>query len=143
VTAKHPGTLPNGLRTVYQLIADLGIETRDPDRALPGAQKELEIDGLLLKADSANAGAQRNRGVAFTQIGQVHEMLALRKTAGPAQSVSQWREARSWYQRGLDVWIELQKKGTLIPMYAPKMDEAIRNVAKCDRALASAAPIRP
>lgn len=142
VTAKHPGTLRNGLRTVYQLIADLGITTLDASRALLGAQKELEIDGQLLKADSANAGAQRNRGVAFTQIGQVHEFLAARKTAGAAERLSEWREARSWYQRGLDVWIELRKKGTLIPMYAPKMDEGIHNVARCDRALAASRPSR-
>ena len=126
VTAKFPGNLPQGLRTVYQLMAELGIKTKDPARTLRSAQKELEIDARLLKANSANAGAQRNQGVAYTQIGQAHELMG------------EWREARSWYQRGLNVWIDLRKKGTLIPMYAPKMDEAIHNVARCDHALAAA-----
>jgi tetratricopeptide (TPR) repeat protein len=126
LSAKYPGILPLGLRTVYQLIADLGIKTKDTGIALRSAQKELEIDGRLLKANSANAGAQRNQGVAYTQIGQAHELMG------------EWREARSWYQRGLNVWIDLRKKGTLIPMYAPKMDEAIHNVARCDHALAAA-----
>jgi tetratricopeptide (TPR) repeat protein len=128
IMAKHPGNLPNGLRTVYQLAADLGIKTGDTGRALRNAQKELEIDDRLLAADSGNAGAQRNRGVAYTQIGQVHERLG------------EWREARSWYQRGLDVWVDLRKKGTLIPMYAFKLDEATQNVAKCNRALAARNP---
>jgi hypothetical protein len=54
--------------------------------------------------------------------------------------MGEWREARSWYQRGLDVWIELRTKGTLIPMYAPKMDEAIKNIARCNGALGQ--PVR-
>ena len=41
----------------------------------------------------------------------------------------------AWYQRGLKVWVDPQKKGMLIPMYAPKMDDAIKNVARCDVAL--------
>ncbi len=139
VTAKQPGILPNGLRTAYQLMAELGVETKDTGRVLRSTQKELEIDARLLKADSANAGAQRNRGVAFTQIGQAHEILALRNTASAPRRMSEWREARSWYQRGLDVWIDLRKKGTLIPMYAPKLDEGVHNVAKCDLALAGSA----
>jgi hypothetical protein len=50
-------------------------------------------------------------------------------------------EARAWYQRGLDVWIDLRKKGTLIPMYAFRLGDGAHNVTKCDRALgASASP---
>jgi len=135
VTAKHPGNVPSGLRTAYQLSADSAIKTGDAARALRSAQQELEIDGQLLKADAANAGAQRNQGVAYTQIGQVHELLASRASAQVTKRMGEWREARSWYQRGLDVWVDLQKKGTLIPMYALKLDEAHRNVAKCNQAL--------
>jgi hypothetical protein len=36
---------------------------------------------------------------------------------------------------------KMRKKGTLIPMYAPKVDEATRNVAKCDRALGAPAVV--
>ena len=121
--AKHPGVIPNGLRTAYQLLADLGIATKDAKLALRCAQKELDLDQQYLTSDAGNAGAQRNQGVAYTQIGQVHEFQ------------KDWREARSWYQRALDVWLDLQKKGTLIPMYVFKLDEAHHNVAKCDRML--------
>ena len=143
VTAKHPGNAPNGLRTAYQLLADSAIKTGDAARALRSAQKELEIDGQLLKADAANAGAQRNQGVAYTQIGQVHELLAKRASAQTTKGIGEWREARTWYQRGLDVWVDQQKKGTLIPMYALKLDEANRNVAKCNQALGGQITILP
>jgi tetratricopeptide (TPR) repeat protein len=140
VTAKFPGNLPQGLRTVYQLMAELGIKTKDTGRTLRSAQKELEIDARLLAADSANAGAQRNRGIAYRQIGKAHELLAER--APVAQGMGEWREARSWYQRSLDVWVDLQKKGTLIPMYAFTKNEAAGNVARCERALGGFRPAR-
>jgi tetratricopeptide (TPR) repeat protein len=123
IMTQHPGVMPTGLRTAYQLMADLGIATKDAKLAMRSAQKELDLDHQLLTSDAGNAGAQRNQGVAYTQIGQVHEFL------------KEWREARSWYQRALDVWLDLQKKGTLIPMYVFKLDEGHRNVAKCDRML--------
>lgn len=134
VIEKHPGNLPGGLRTAYQLMAELGIKTRDAGMALRSAQKELSIDDQLLVADSANASAQRNQGVAYTQIGRAHQMLAVQASAAEPRT-REWREARRWYHRGLDVWLELQKKGTLIPMYVFKLDESRRNVATCDLAL--------
>ena len=130
--AKNPGNIPGGLRTVYQLMSELGIKTVDTALALESAQKELELDRQYLAADAANASAQRIEGVAYTQIGQVHESLA-KRAAG--KGAGEWRVARAWYQRGLDVWLDLQKKGTLIPMYVFKLDEAHRNVARCDAAL--------
>jgi tetratricopeptide (TPR) repeat protein len=135
VMATHPDIQPAGLRTVYQLMAELGIKTGDTGMALRSAQKELDIDDRLLAANPANAGAQRNQGVAYTQIGQVHEKLASSSTAPVEHRIREWREARSWYQRGLDVWLVAQAKGTLIPMYVSKLEEGNHNVAKCNRAL--------
>lgn len=132
---KNPSNIPNGLRTAYQLMSELGIKTKDTGLALQSAQKELEMDRQYLAADAGNAGAERNEGVAFTQIGQVHQLLAVRAAGEPGKGMGEWREARVWYQRGLDVWLDLQKKGTLIPMYTIKLDEAHRNVARCDEAL--------
>jgi tetratricopeptide (TPR) repeat protein len=137
VTARRGGAIPGGLRTAYQLLADLGTESGDASLALRCARKELDIDGQLLTASPVNVSAQRNRGVAFTQIGQAHESLARRKTLAAARRTEEWGEARAWYQRGLDVWMDLRRRGLLIPMYAPKVDEATRNISRCDQALGS------
>ncbi len=48
----------------------------------------------------------------------------------------EWREARGWHQRALDVWLEVKKEGVLIPGYAPRLEEAARSVANCERELA-------
>jgi non-specific serine/threonine protein kinase/serine/threonine-protein kinase len=133
--AKHPETLPAGLRTVYQLMADLGIKTKDADLALRNASQELEIDKRLLAANPHNASAQRNQGTAYGQIGQTHEILATSVSGSRADRNREWREARSWHQRALDLWVQLRKEGVLIPAYAPRLEEAARNVANCEREL--------
>jgi hypothetical protein len=63
-------------------------------------------------------------------------MLAQRPGASPADRHREWQEARDWHQRALDVWVRLQKEGVLIPAYAPRVEEATRNVANCERQLA-------
>ena len=40
LAAKHPGRVANGLRTVYQLMAELGIKTKDTVRTLNCAKRD-------------------------------------------------------------------------------------------------------
>ncbi|HWC96149.1 MAG TPA: protein kinase [Candidatus Sulfopaludibacter sp.] len=135
LTAKHPENLPAGLRTAHQLIAALATEMGDLGKGLKNAQNELDIDSRLLRVDTNNAGARRNQGVAYAQVGKVHELLAAREAAGP-RAMAEYREARNWYQRSSDLWQDLKKNGTLIPSYAKKPDEAAAGLARCDRGLA-------
>jgi eukaryotic-like serine/threonine-protein kinase len=120
ISAKHPGNTPNGLRTAYQLLAGLAIEMGDISKGLKHAQRQLEIDAVLLQANANNAGARRNQGLAYMQIGKAHELRG------------EWPEARSWYQRSVDLWADLKKNGTLIPSYAKRPDEASAALARCD-----------
>ncbi|MDQ3920498.1 MAG: hypothetical protein M3348_18715 [Acidobacteriota bacterium] len=46
-----------------------------------------------------------------------------------------WREARSWYQKSLDLWHQVGSGGTLSRADADKADEVVREIAKCDTAL--------
>jgi non-specific serine/threonine protein kinase/serine/threonine-protein kinase len=134
VMQHDPGNFPYGLNSTYQLIAALAIETGDSGKALRAAAKEVQIADRLLAINLANETARRNQGVAFMQMGQAHELLAKTQRA-------EWPEARSWYQKSLDIWLDLRKKGTLIPRYAPRLDEAGQAVARCDRVIATGALI--
>jgi eukaryotic-like serine/threonine-protein kinase len=135
VASLHPGVVPGGLRTVFQLTADLAIQTKDSGKALESARKEIEMDDRLLATDSANAGAQRNKAVAYAQAGQAHELLASRAAAPAETRKAEWTEARSWFQRSLDLFTDMRNKGTLIPVHAARLDDARHEVEKCDLAL--------
>ena len=119
---------------MYQTTADFAVSTGDDQMVLTNANKELEIDARLLAVDAKNASAQRNRGLALGQIGKAHEIRAAR-TKVPAARLTEWREARSWHKRSLDFWLEMQRTGTLIPIYASALDTARKNISRCDSTL--------
>jgi non-specific serine/threonine protein kinase/serine/threonine-protein kinase len=123
--AKNPAYLPGGLNSTYIYMADMAIGLGDGAKAVDSARKQLEIADRLLAIDASNEFARRNQALAFLQLGKGEEIL------------NKWREARSAYQHSLDIWVDMKKKGTLIPRYAPKLDEAARDVARCDQAIAS------
>ncbi|MDE3195700.1 MAG: protein kinase, partial [Acidobacteriota bacterium] len=115
-TLVRKGYRPAGERTAWQLMAGLSITTKDPDRAIRAANQELKIDDEQIAEDARNAGAWRNRGVAYTDIGRAYEL----KKDLP--------EALDWYRKSLAIWVRLKNEGTLIPMYAFKLPEAERRV---------------
>ncbi len=125
-----PGNVGPGVRPAYQLMADLALKMSNPAKSLEAVRKELEITNALLQKDSSNAVARRFKGVALTQMGHVHQFLA-KQNHSPAE----WKEARAWYQQALDIWLDLQQKGTLIPAYGKRPDEARKFIAACDSEL--------
>lgn len=44
--------------------------------------------------------------------------------------------ARSWYQKSLDVWQDMQRNGGLHPLDTQYPDQAAQKVHRCDEALA-------
>ena len=137
LAAERPADPPRtGLRTAYQLLADLNLKTGDPARAVVNAQHELAIDDWLLKADPHNASAERNQGLALRQIAQAHEQYGMLQTAPSARRVAELHEAQSWYRRSLVVFEAQKAKGTLVPTYASELEKTPRAIAKCEAALA-------
>ncbi len=111
--ALHPGSIPSGMRTAYQLMAGLSAKQGDTARAYQNAQKELEMDEQMLKTSPANVSAKLNRGVALLQIGQAHQVRA-----GKTGSAEEWREALGWSGRSMEVWTRLKQEGVLNAGYA-------------------------
>jgi eukaryotic-like serine/threonine-protein kinase len=136
VAAEHPADLPRpGLRTTYQLLADLTLKTGDTAAAVRNAQHELEIDDRLLKLNPGNASAERNQGLAMRQIAKAHELNGMRESSSKTTRVAELNEAKSWYRRSLAVFESQKAKGTLIPMYAADLETTPKAIAKCDSAL--------
>ncbi len=125
-----PGSVGPGLRHAYQLMGELALKMANPAKAMEAARKQLEITNGLLKKDAANAGARRFKGTALTQMGNIHQFLAKQN-----HSTTEWKDARAWYQQALDIWLDLQQKGTLVPLYANRPEEARKLIAACDEAL--------
>ena len=59
------------------------------------------------------------------------ERLAQAETAR-SNSADDWRQARDWYQKSLDIWQDLKSQGTLRSADASKPEELAKEIARCD-----------
>lgn len=124
---EHPGAPPDiSERSADSLLAELALTAGSPAEALRSAARELAIDERLLKANPANAGAERNRAVALRQMGRARERLG------------DWRRALALHREGLAILQQMQAAGTLAPAYVPDRNEAAAAVARCERQLHAA-----
>ena len=72
--------------------------------------KSLAIRETLSAADPNNHETRRDRAASYTRLGDASLRAAV---PGRGASAEGRREARVWYQRALEVWLELQRAGVL------------------------------
>ncbi len=130
ISKEHPSVYLGGKRTAYQLIAGLSARLGDPARATPAAEKELEIDDMLLKQNSKDVGPMLNRGVALLQIAQSHQGRAAK-----LHDRREYQEALGWARKSMDVWTGLQKQGVLNPAYSAYIGRTQATIDACVKAL--------
>jgi len=56
--------------------------------------------------------------------------------ASTSRKIERWREGRSWYQKSLNIYLEMRSRGTLRGADSGKPDEIGRQISDCDAALA-------
>jgi eukaryotic-like serine/threonine-protein kinase len=105
-------------------VADLLARAGDADGALDYYGKSLANYDALFAAGSGDNITRRDFAATLAKAAAVHAKF------------SRWREARSAYQRSLDVYVELRAKGALPEAEAGKPDELAREIVKCDAAQA-------
>lgn len=76
------------------------------------------------------------RAAAYAELGGAFAALAGRKRAPASRPAGHWREARSWYQKSLKIYRELEGDGRSPKRYAREVDEVTRGMKKCELALA-------
>ena len=85
----------------------------------------------LAARSPANAKTQTDLALTYYDLGVAQSKLA---QAGSASfnSTEDWRQARSWYQKSLDVWQDLRSHGTPRSADASKPEELAKEIARCD-----------
>ena len=85
----------------------------------------------LLARSPANSKTQTDLAFTYYDLGVAQSKLAQAGSAS-SDSLEDWRQARSWYQKSLDVWQDLRRHGTLRNVDASKPDELVKEIARCD-----------
>jgi non-specific serine/threonine protein kinase/serine/threonine-protein kinase len=117
-------------------MADALVNGRRPAEALHVLKENLAIlDELAAKAPEANY-LDYYFGNTCSTIAMAHATLASDHRLPVASRRSEWREARRWYQKSLDVWLRMKRQGKLAGDEIGEPERIPKEIAKCDGALA-------
>ena len=119
------------LGLTYRNIGEALTRTGDVKGVLENYQQAIPVFETLAARSPANSKTQTDLALTYYDLGVAQSKLA---QAGSASSDSSedWRQARSWYQKSLDVWQDLRSHGTLRSVDASKPDELVKEIARCD-----------
>jgi non-specific serine/threonine protein kinase/serine/threonine-protein kinase len=96
-------------------------------------KKALAIFEELAARSPADAEARRDLAIGYQTFGQT---LAAAADGEKAAGKQLWREARAWYQRSLDVFLDMQRRGVMRAADVQIIEKIKREIARCDAALA-------
>ena len=109
---------------------------RDPNDVHPSfLQHALGIFQELARKAPASNYISYNFGNAYSEIAAAHVAWASKPSLTLDAQREHWREARDWYRKGLDVWLELQRQGKLGGDEIGEPDRLPKEIAKCDKSI--------
>jgi hypothetical protein len=62
--------------------------------------------------------------------------LAADETRSKTERIKDWNEARSWFEKALDLFSELRNRGTLMPADSGQAAKFAAKIRECDTAIA-------
>jgi serine/threonine protein kinase len=122
----------------YLRISSFMSENGDLQSALTNAQQAKTLDEVLVTSTPKNVVARSNLALIYFQLGKVNSVIATKPETGAEQQIARWREARSWYQKSLEIWQDMKSKATLNGADANRPDDVANEIAKCDARLVAA-----
>jgi eukaryotic-like serine/threonine-protein kinase len=72
------------------------------------------------------------RAAAYAELGGAYAALAARERASAGRTSERRREARSWYQKSLDIYQDLAGRSHLSERYAREIADVTRGIKECD-----------
>jgi hypothetical protein len=74
-----------------------------------------------------------NFGNVYAEIAVSHVALASDPHLRAAEQIEHWREARSWYLKSLEIWLELRRQGKLAGDEVARPEGVPMEIARCDK----------
>lgn len=111
----------------------------DPIAAEAALRQAVRIAEEVSAQSPTNVGMRRRLAQRYFEFGDLYVQLAQMKRIPAKERDRNWRAARNWYLRSVNVWRALRSQGVLSRADGGKPDEVASAIASCDAALASAA----
>ena len=107
--------------------------------ALENYRQALDLRETYLKEHPTESGIQTRLGETTFDLGELFAKMAGAETSIQAKGKN-WREAKLWYQRSLEIWQAQSGNGTLQGYHSAKPVETSNAISRCDKALAGLPP---
>jgi serine/threonine protein kinase/tetratricopeptide (TPR) repeat protein len=107
----------------YMKVSDVSLKLGDRAKALEGYRKALSIREELVAKTPDNAEGRTQLARIYESLGDCFSLVA--KNVKPT---ADRLEAKHWYQQSLDVWTDLQRRGTLTSDYIKKPNEVKQKI---------------
>ncbi|MFL6215725.1 MAG: protein kinase domain-containing protein [Blastocatellia bacterium] len=125
-----------GLEDSYERLGDSEARMGDALAALASYRKARECGEKFLAADPQRDRIRDSLATICYKLGKEAALVASSARTPTGRRSDGWGEARSAYQHSLELFNELRQRGALRAEDASKPDEAARELARCDTALA-------
>jgi hypothetical protein len=102
--------------------------------ALTAYQRSSEVLEAMTTDQRKNPVTRRDLGALYAKLGAADQMLATR-TSQISEKVRLMSEARGWYQKGADVFLDLRNRNMLMPTEAGQPDKILTKVQESDKTL--------
>jgi tetratricopeptide (TPR) repeat protein len=119
----------------YSSIGGVMEESGDSAEAIENYRKALSIREAMAAGDPGSIDLRIVLADSYADLALLHSKLANDPKTSAQNRTERLREARSWFQRSLDIFNDLQSKGKLTGGDAKKPENLTRELAKVEEAL--------
>ncbi len=108
-----------------------------PSQGIQSAREGVRILEALVAADRGDTAFKpSDLAYARSALAEAYSRLAQEHGRSVRHSIASWREARSWYEKSLDTWLQLKEKAPLAQFDAAQPDYISGEISRCNAALA-------
>lgn len=119
----------------YADFAEALMNTGGLDSAEESARQALVMFESLTKDDASNAVYQRNLALCYEKLGDIERKRSTSSARLGSRQIVDLNRARSWYQKGFDIFRQLQTIGSLMPSDTGQSGEFLLKMKETDDAL--------
>jgi tetratricopeptide (TPR) repeat protein len=119
----------------YSRVGDALLKMLDRSGALSFYNKALRLSEARANADPGNASAREDMAQTYSKLASAHFVFGSQARVGMRQKKNSLLEARSWYQKSLEIWQSLRDQGRLSGIHGEEPEKMTREVSRCQSAL--------
>lgn len=119
----------------YNRLGDALIKTADERAALSAYKKALELAELRANSDTSNAAAREDLADSYAKSAAAYFFLGSNSQASTYTKKKRLLEARSLYQKSLELWQGMRDRGVLSGLHSDEPEKIAREISRCQSAL--------